>query len=94
MESEKVWREKKDPMPMIQSIPTHLKPGGWGVMAWACMATTETGSLVFIDDVTADRSRTMNSMKSALKYFYINGTDKTKCLQTYWTAHAKRFYNF
>ncbi len=30
-------------------------------MAWACMAASGTGSLVFIDDVTADKSRMMNS---------------------------------
>ena len=29
-------------------------------MAWGCMAANETGSL-FIDDVTADRSSSMNS---------------------------------
>ncbi len=30
-------------------------------MAWACMAASGTGSLVFIDDVTADKSSMMNS---------------------------------
>ena len=30
-------------------------------MAWACMAANGTGSLVFIDDVTAGRSSKMNS---------------------------------
>ena len=30
-------------------------------MAFACMAANGTGSLVFIDDVTADRSSKMNS---------------------------------
>ena len=30
-------------------------------MAWACMAANGTGSLVFIDDVTADKSSRMNS---------------------------------
>ncbi len=30
-------------------------------MAWACMAASGTGSLVFIDDVTADKSSRMNS---------------------------------
>lgn len=30
-------------------------------MAWTCMATSATGSLVFIDDVTAGKSSRMNS---------------------------------
>lgn len=30
-------------------------------MAWACMASSGTGSFVFIDDVTEDRSSQMNS---------------------------------
>lgn len=36
------------------------KYGGGSVMEWACMAVKGTGSLVFIDDGTADRCR-MNS---------------------------------
>ena len=38
-----------------------VKHGGVSVMAWACMAANGTGSLVFIDDVTADKSSRMNS---------------------------------
>ena len=38
-----------------------VKHGGDSVMAWACMAANGTGSLVFIDDVTADKSSRMNS---------------------------------
>ena len=30
-------------------------------MAWACIAANKTGSLVFIDDVTAEKSSRMNS---------------------------------
>ena len=30
-------------------------------MVWACMAANGTGSLVFIDEVTADKSSRMNS---------------------------------
>ena len=30
-------------------------------MAWTCMAASGTGSLVFINDVTTDRSSKMNS---------------------------------
>ncbi len=35
---------------------THIKRGGRTVLAWACTAANGTGSLVFIDDMTADRS--------------------------------------
>ncbi|KAF7659361.1 hypothetical protein LDENG_00299140 [Lucifuga dentata] len=30
-------------------------------MAWACMAVTGTGTLIFIDDITADGRSKMNS---------------------------------
>jgi len=50
-------REESDPKHKTSSV----KPGGGSVTAWACMAAKETGSLVFIDDVTADKSRRMNS---------------------------------
>uniref|UniRef100_A0A668AJA3 Heteroous nuclear ribonucleoprotein L like n=1 Tax=Myripristis murdjan TaxID=586833 RepID=A0A668AJA3_9TELE len=38
-----------------------VQHGAGSVMAWACMADSGTGSLVFIDDVTADGSSRMNS---------------------------------
>uniref|UniRef100_A0AAZ3QDP7 Transposase n=1 Tax=Oncorhynchus tshawytscha TaxID=74940 RepID=A0AAZ3QDP7_ONCTS len=53
----KVWREKihaHDPKHTTSSV----KHGGGDVMAWACMAASGIG---FIDNVTADRIRTMNS---------------------------------
>lgn len=56
----KVWRRlgtAHDPKPTTSSV----KDGGVSVMAWACMASNGTGSLVFIDDVTEDKSSQMNS---------------------------------
>ena len=56
----KVWRRigtAHDPKHTTSSV----KHGGGSVMAWACMASNGTGSLVFIDDVTKDRSSQMNS---------------------------------
>ena len=55
-----VWRGKgtaHDPKHTTSSV----KHGGGSVIAWACMAANGTGSLVFIDDVTADKSSRMNS---------------------------------
>uniref|UniRef100_A0A8C5R1Q5 Transposase n=1 Tax=Leptobrachium leishanense TaxID=445787 RepID=A0A8C5R1Q5_9ANUR len=56
----RVWRRKgtaHDPKHTTSSV----KHGGGSVMVWACMAANGTGSLVFIDDVTADKSRRLNS---------------------------------
>ncbi len=56
----RVWRRKgtaHDPKHTTSSV----KHGGGSVTAWACMAASGTGSLVFIDDVTADKSSRMNS---------------------------------
>ena len=56
----RVWRKTErvhDP----KHTTTSVKLAGASVMAWACMAANGTGSLVFIDDVTADRSSRMNS---------------------------------
>ncbi len=42
----------------------HLVAVPWNsqhVITWACMVAIRTGSLVFIDDVTADRSYRMNT---------------------------------
>ena len=55
----KMWRNKgsaHDPKHTSSSV----KHTGGSVMAWACMAASGVGSLIFIDDVTHDSSR-MNS---------------------------------
>uniref|UniRef100_A0A3P9D9G7 C2H2-type domain-containing protein n=1 Tax=Maylandia zebra TaxID=106582 RepID=A0A3P9D9G7_9CICH len=55
----KVWRRcgtAHDPKHTTSSV----KHGGVIVMAWACMAASGTGTLVFIDDVTQDRSNRIN----------------------------------
>ena len=47
---------------MIQTIPHYMSKWWWCAMAWAHMATNGTGSLVFFNGVTTDRSRAMNSV--------------------------------
>lgn len=53
-------REGKDKLMIWHNTPS-VKNSGGRVMEWACMAANETGSLVFTDDVTADRSSMINS---------------------------------
>uniref|UniRef100_A0A667YPJ5 Transposase n=1 Tax=Myripristis murdjan TaxID=586833 RepID=A0A667YPJ5_9TELE len=47
----------QDPKQSTSSV----QHGGGSIMAWACMTASGTGSLVYIDDVTADGSSRMNS---------------------------------
>ncbi len=66
----RVWRRKgtaHDPKHTTSSV----KHGGGSVMAWACMAASGTGSLVFIDAVTADKSSRMNSEVFSGNYLLI-----------------------
>ena len=44
--------------------PKHIvcQYDGGSIMAWACMAANGTGSIMFIDDLTADRSSKRNSV--------------------------------
>ncbi len=66
---------------MILSIPPHQ----WSmvVVAWACMAASGTGSLVFIDDVTTDK-------KQKDEFWSVSGniicSYSAKCFRTHWTA--------
>ena len=64
-----------------------MKHGGGHVMSWACMVASGMGSLVFINDMTANRSRTMNS-----EVYRNISMIKPVVLTTYWTAlhHATR----
>ncbi len=55
----KVWRNKN--LLMIPNIQAHLKHSGGNVMAWAFIASSGTGSLIFINDVTHDGSSKINS---------------------------------
>ncbi len=69
---------------MILSIPPHQ----WSMVVvvswlWACMAASGTGSLVFIDDVTADKSSRMNSeVFRAILSAHI----QPNASETHWTA--------
>ena len=52
-------------------------------MAWACMAANGTGSLVFIDDVTADKRSRMNcEVFRAILTAHI----QPNFFRTHWTA--------
>ncbi len=54
--------KKKESTGELNNIKrSSVKHGGGSFMAWAYMAANGTGSLVFIDDVTGDRSSRMNS---------------------------------
>ncbi len=57
------------------------KHGGGGVMAWACMAVSGTGSLNFTEDLMYDDSSRMNleGYKNHLVYQY-----SRKCHQIHW----------
>ncbi len=54
-------RRKKGTAHDPKHTTSSVKHGGGSVIAWACMAANGTGPLVFIDDVTADRSSRVNS---------------------------------
>ncbi len=77
----RVWRRKgtaHDPKHTTSSV----KHGGGSVMAWACMAASGTGSLVFIDDVTADKAAAW-ILKCFGQYYLLIFS---QCFRTHWTA--------
>ncbi len=78
----RVWRRKgtaHDPKHTTSSV----KHGGGSVMAWACMAASGTGSLVFIDDVNCWQ-------KQQDEFWSVSGniicSYSAKCFRTHWTA--------
>ena len=67
-----VWRygeEKHDP----KHTTSPVKHGGGNVMTWECMAASETSSLVFNDDVTADKHSS-----EVFGQYYLLAEDKTE----------------
>ncbi len=52
--------DKDEPANDPKHIASSVKHGGGGVMAWACMAVSGTGSLNFTDDLMYDNSSRMN----------------------------------
>ncbi len=52
--------EKKGTANDPKHIASSIKHGGGGVMAWACMAVSGTGSLNFTNDLMYDDSSRMN----------------------------------
>lgn len=54
----KHYEEGEKQFPKQYNINEHR---GGSVIAWACMATRRTGSLVFIEDVIVDGSSKVNS---------------------------------
>ncbi len=75
----KVWR-KKDLL-MIPNIQAHLKHSGGNVMAWAFIASSGTGSLIFINDVTNDGSSKINSeiYRNILSWQFTERCNQTDC---------------
>ena len=74
----RVWKREEtvhDPKHTTSSV----KHGGGSVIALACIAAKGTGSLVLIDDVTADKSSRMNSEGFRAMF-------SAKCFKTHWTA--------
>ena len=65
---------------MIQSTTSHVTHGGGSVMEGAFMVANGTGSLVFFEDVTADRSIRINSE------VYTLCSPSAKCCKTNRTA--------
>ena len=55
-----MWRRKGAAYDPKQTT-SRFRHGGGRVMTLACMAANGTGTLLFIDDVTAERSIRMNS---------------------------------
>ena len=48
--------------------PKHIPPHLWNTVVWASMPAQVTGSLIFIDDITADGSSKINSEVHRGKY--------------------------
>lgn len=58
MESQKCGERRRKGQPVIPL--SSLKYGGGSVMAWACMAASGKGGLLFVDDLIEDGSSRTN----------------------------------
>ena len=79
MRTQKVWRKEGTAQFIydLKQTTSCIKHGGGGVMAWACMAANEVGSLMFFDDASADRSSDVSSEVYRTAHIQLKEMEKT-----------------
>lgn len=66
----KMWPTGSAHIPK-QTTTSSVKRGGGGIMSWTWRTATGTGTLIFIDDLTAEGSSTLSSDVYRLQNLYI-----------------------